>query len=142
MTVSGDATQLGKLIKFSVPWLTTGPASWSATIQNAGTVHYRSDVHVTVRTLWNTDVGTVSGSGLILPGTIRLLQGNLPPLGIPGIYKVAVGATMGDKLTTYETQLVIYMPFYGWFIVAGIGIYIAIWTTLRVRARRSNKKVS
>ena len=133
ITVAGDVTKLGKLLTLTTSRLTTGTASWATTLQNTGTTHFRTFYNATVRTLWNSDVSLSSGNSLLLPGTVRLVQGELPQMTYPGIYKVAYDFTMGDSPTIYETRYVIFMPLYVWVLFAIAIIYIVVRIIRRIR---------
>jgi len=125
ITVDGKVTHTGHLLKLLVPWTTTGSDSWTATIQNTGTTHFTSMYTLEVKTLWDSEVSSSSGSSLILPNTIRSVQGTIAQPEVPGIYKVAYTASLGDSPSVTVYRYMLYMPVYGWIIIVLILAYFA-----------------
>lgn len=125
ITVDGDVTRKGSLLSLSSPLLVGDDGQWSATINNAGTAHYRSRYDVTVRHLFGNGVAAASqGEALILPGTIRRVTDNLIVPAFPGIYRVGYSIGLGDQAAYKDTRFVIYIPLWLWW-TAGIAILIA-----------------
>jgi hypothetical protein len=142
VTVEGDITQTGNLLSFALPWTTTGDTTWGANVQNTGTAHFRSTYDVTVQTLWNSQVMKLSGDALILPGSIRLVTDSIPSINVPGIYKVVYAVSLGDSPSAYATRYTLFMPIYGWIIIASLIIYSATAITRRIVTRVQSKKAS
>jgi len=110
LTVPGNVTRPGELISLKSPLTTTGAFNWSATIRNGGTAHFRSNYSVTTQTLWNTDLSKTEGSGLILPASVRLIQGSGVHPEWLGIYKVHYQFELGDTPSADQTKLLLYLP--------------------------------
>lgn len=110
-TVNGDVSRSGHLVSLNTPWITTGPSTWSAALQNTGTTHYSSRYNIVVRPLYGSDEITgANGSALILPGTIRLISDTLPLPQLPGIYKIVFTIGLGDTPAQVETKYIVYLP--------------------------------
>ena len=125
ITVDGKVTHTGHLLKLLTPWTTVGNSDWEATIQNTGTTHFTSMYTMDVKTLWDSEVSSSSGSSLILPSTIRLVQGTIDQPDVPGIYKITYTASLGDSPTVTIYLYILYMPVYGWIIIALVLAYFA-----------------
>lgn len=125
ITVDGKVTHTGHLLKLLTPWTTVGSSDWEATIQNTGTTHFISMYTMDVKTLWDSEVSSSSGSSLILPSTIRLVQGTIAQPDIPGIYKITYTASLGDSPSVTIYRYILYMPVYGWIIIVLVLAYFA-----------------
>ena len=110
MTVPGEVKKTGTLLSLNSPLFTTGTSTWSATIQNSGTAHFRSNYTVELQTLWGDSISSENNSSLILPASVRLITGTLPAPQWIGIYKVGYGFSLGDTPNTSETRVVLYLP--------------------------------
>lgn len=136
LSVNGDVTRSGNLIGLSSPWLVQGPTVWTAKVQNAGTTHFRSKYTIEVKTLFNQQLTKSEGDALILPGSIRALQGNFPVPNWPGIYTVHYTIGLGDSPAKEVTKMFVYAPL--WLIsVIVTGILLIIVAILRRNKIRS-----
>lgn len=140
ITIAGDVTQLGNLLSLNTPWIAGGPTTWTATIQNTGTTHFRTNYTLNVKTLWGSSVSTTSNNTLILPSSVRLVQGSIPQLTLPGIYKLVYDMTMGNAPAVHVTHYILYMPVYGLIVIAVILFYIAILISRYVVKKRESKQ--
>ena len=77
LTVPGAITKTGQLLSLRSPFIMTDQVSWSATIRNSGTAHFRNNYEARLTTLCNSDVTTTQNSALILPMSVRLVQGTI-----------------------------------------------------------------
>jgi len=136
LTVPGDITQPGELVSLKSPIVTTDSFSWSAVLRNGGTAHFRSSNKVQLQTLWNTNVAETDGSNLVLPASLRLIQGALPNPSWLGIYKVNYSFGLGDNPQANQTKILIYLPLLQTSIVLA-GLLAAIIIVTR-RIRRTN----
>jgi hypothetical protein len=139
ITVAGDVTMLGHLLSLNTPWITGGSASWTATVQNTGTTHFRTTYSLNVKTLWDSTVATTSRNTLILPSSVRLVEDSIPHVQLPGIYKLVYDVTMGDAPTAHVTHYILYMPSYDFIIIAAILFYITILISRRVTNNKQKK---
>jgi hypothetical protein len=110
LTVSGEATRTGQLVQLNGPLVVFGNTSWSATLQNKGTLHYRSVYSSKVSSVFNHQVSFHEDSRLILPGTIRLIEAPIQPPDILGLYKVTYTVSLGDNPGHQETRWFLYLP--------------------------------
>lgn len=110
LTVAGDASRTGSLIQLNTPSVTFGPSSWSASIQNSGTVHFRSTYAVSVQNLLGQEFFKFEDSRLILPQSIRLIEASLPQPEIAGLYKATYTVSLGDEPAHQETRWFLYAP--------------------------------
>lgn len=108
--VLGAVTQAGHVLSLSSPWLVGGANTWSATLQNEGTTHYRSDYNVKVNNLFGGEVAASQGSALILPCTVRLISDNLPLPQWPGVYKIVYSIGLQNNPAVIETRYMLYLP--------------------------------
>jgi hypothetical protein len=135
--VLGDMTQVGRVLSISSPWLVSGKSNWSATIQNAGKTHYRSNYEVKVENLFGGTIGDVSGSALILPNTIRAVSDVLPLPQWPGLYKVVytIGLDNSNN-STVETRYMLYAPTIVIIIIVAALIVLVLGLLRRRNAKR------
>ena len=110
ITVPGAITKIGSLLLLKSPLIEVDVVNWSATIQNAGTAHFRSHYTASLSTLWNMPVAKSSDSSLVLPASVRLLSGDIPHPLVMGVYKVTYTFELGDKPDSIQTKLLIYLP--------------------------------
>ena len=136
ITVSGKVTMMGHLLSLDTPWLTGGSANWSATVQNTGTTHFRTAYNLTVETVWGSPIARTSKNTLILPSSVRLVEDSIPQIRLPGIYKLVFDLSMGDAPTAYATHYILYMPIYGFIVIAAVLFYVAVLISRRVTKNR------
>lgn len=110
LTVTGEASRAGKLVQLTSPSVVFGSADWSATLQNTGTLHYRSNYTTAVYTLFNHPVSSTEDSRLILPSSVRLVEGSLKNPEILGVYKVVYNVGLGDSPAEQHTRWFLYLP--------------------------------
>jgi hypothetical protein len=108
--VLGAATRSGHVLSLSSPWLVVDKGAWGMTLQNAGTTHYRSEYTVKTEDLFGGTVGENKDSALILPGTIRAIQGEMSLPSVPGIYRVIYTIGLGDVPGVTETHYMVFLP--------------------------------
>lgn len=144
LTVPGNVTATGQLLSLSSPIIATDDFSWSATIRNSGSTHFRSSYQADLETLWNTPIAMTKDSALILPASIRLIQSGLDMPRLLGIYKVTYHFSLGDNPTATQTKLLIYAPL-GQIIpgaLLGLAIFFLISNTIRRFHSHHRKKSS
>lgn len=110
ITVPGAITKTGELLSLRSPFIATDQISWSATVRNGGTAHFRNTYETRLTTLWNTDVTTAKDSALILPASVRLVQGTIEHPKLLGVYKVHYTFSLGDTPNFEKTMFVVYLP--------------------------------
>lgn len=142
LTVAGKVSRSGHLVSLNAPWITTGPTTWSAALQNTGTTHYHSRYNVVLEPLIgnNNPIATESGDALILPGTVRLISDNVPLPILPGIYKIIYTIGLGDSPAQIQTRFIIYMPPAAIIVLVIVAILIfSLATDFRARKKRTSK---
>ncbi len=138
LTVSGQATRIGHLIQLSSPLVVFGNDTWSATLQNSGTLHYRSTYSVSIRNILNHQVSYQEDSRLILPNSVRLVEANLTSPAIIGLYKAVYTISLGDTPGVQETRWFLYLPpLQGGIVLLIVG---GIMTVLISRQRKRKSK--
>lgn len=128
LTVSGDSTRSGTLLKLQTPLVVFGPSNWSATLQNSGNLHYRSVYASKIDSIFNHQVSYKEDSRLILPNSVRLVEGSFDLPEIIGIYKVTYTVSLGDNPAHEETRWFLYLPILQTvlviLIIAGLAIVL------------------
>lgn len=110
LTVSGDTVRTGKLVQLRSPFIVFGESNWSATLQNSGTLHYRSVYSSKISSIFGNEIKSHEDSRLILPSTVRLIEGSMQLPDILGIYKVTYSVSLGDTPGHSETRWFLYLP--------------------------------
>ena len=130
--VLGASSQIGHLVSLSSPWLVTDKSDWSMALQNVDSTHFRSNYSVTVENLFGGVSANMSGSALIMPGTIRAVTDALPLPQFPGIYKITYNIGLGNNQNTVETRYMLYVPLFVLItiLVVAVVVVLALWRRL------------
>ena len=142
LTINGDITKKGELLTLNSPFITTGTIQWSATIRNGGTAHFRSEYHVQLRTLWNKEVATTKESRLILPASVRLIQGEVAHPKWLGLYRIQYTIPLGDNGTIERSYFIAYLPPIQTIPVVAFIALLIVAIIYFVRKRRATKNQS
>ncbi|MGY4893598.1 MAG: hypothetical protein ACO1N2_02805 [Candidatus Saccharimonadota bacterium] len=110
ITVPGDISKTGSLLSFSSPFIGFSETPWSATLRNSGTAHFNSEYRVETKTLWGTPVSSQESTSLILPRSVRLIQGSLPQPTWLGLYTVNYSIPLGDNGTAVGSRPYLFLP--------------------------------
>lgn len=110
ITVPGDITKTGSLLSFSSPFIGFSETPWSATLRNSGTAHFNSEYRVETKTLWGTPVSSQESTSLILPRSVRLIQGSLPQPTWLGLYTVNYSIPLGENGTAVGSRPYLFLP--------------------------------
>jgi hypothetical protein len=135
LTVKGKVSRVGHVVSVTSPWAVTGPDSWSVTLQNTGTTHFRSRYDVEIQNLIGNVMSSASGDALILPSTVRLVSDELPAPSLPGVYKVVYKIGLGDTPAVSETRYLLYMPPWASLLLILL-IPLLVWLPSRWRSRK------
>jgi hypothetical protein len=135
ITVLGDVTRTGRLVSLTSPWAVNDKATWSGTLQNTGSTHYRSNYNVIINNLFGGEVASAQGSNLILPGTVRAVSSDLPLPKWPGIYKIIYSFSLGDTATVEQTRYMLYVPTMA-ILAFLVIIVVAVVLLLSLRKRK------
>lgn len=110
ITVPGTVTRTGTLLTLRSPSVVFSRSSWSASLKNSGSTHFRSVYNLTTRSLFGSIIGSSDGSALILPSSVRLISGGIPQPSWIGIYKIEYVIGLGDTPAKNETRWIVYAP--------------------------------
>ncbi len=110
ITVPGDISKTGSLLSFSSPFIGFSETPWSATLRNSGTAHFNSEYRVETKTLWGTPVSSQESTSLILPRSVRLIQGSLPQPTWLGLYTVNYSIPLGENGTAVGSRPYLFLP--------------------------------
>jgi len=140
ITVSGKVTRVGKLVSLSSPTMVSGKTNWSVLLQNTGTTHYRSRYNVQIVNLFSNEIEASSqGDALVLPGSLRLINSNLPLPKLPGIYKAIYTIGLGDTPARVEIRYIVYItPLLVLALVLSI-LALYFWISHRHNKKLKNK---
>lgn len=131
ITVAGNISRTGHLLSLNSPWLISGSSSWSAILRNSGTTHFRSRYNVKINGIVSGgQFASASGDALILPGTVRLINDELPMPILPGIYRLEYEIGLGDTPAQNVSRLIIYMPYWSLFFIAIAVLAVIYWIIL------------
>lgn len=127
ITVDGDVTRTGKVLTFNSPIVSIDNPTWTTTVQNSGSTHFRSPYNVTVKTLFGGQtIATNQNDALILPSSVRLLSQSIPEPDWLGIYRLDYTVGLGDVPAQQETRWMLYLPPVQSVLVLGIllGLFV------------------
>jgi hypothetical protein len=110
ITVAGDVTRTGRVLTFDSPILTTGDATWTATLQNSGSTHFHSIYNVAVRPVFGNSFASAEADSLILPSTVRFISQKIPHLDWIGLYRLDYTIGLGDVPAQRETRWILNVP--------------------------------
>ncbi len=123
ITVTGDVTRSGELISLNTPWFITDNNDWSIVVRNSGTTHFRSRFNTVVSDMFKNKIGeNIMDESMLLPGTIKLINGKFQTPNLPGIYKVTYTIGLGDNPAVVQERYVLYMPI--WLILLFVGAIV------------------
>lgn len=136
----------GKLIRTSIlkndyiPLFITGTEiPYKFDVENTGNVHFSAYFYGQLHGLLFGN-GEEAGSGQILmPGTVRTVEGAVPSPLIPGIYKVTYGYRVDfASIITTKTAYVIFIP--PWSVIAVLFVLLSVrWLKQRQATRKKQK---
>jgi len=127
LNVSGDVTRHGELVLLNSPWATADNVRWGVNIQNSGSTHFRSLYSATLTSLFSSDViSKTSGDSLVLPGTVRYIDGSIEHPFWPGVYKIEFDIGLGDNPAYKESKYVLFIPV-AWLIAIGLLLFVIFY---------------
>ncbi len=139
MTVPGAITKQGQLKRLDVPhWTRQSPVSWSLSLSNTGSVHYRSRLTLTTRDIFGRVMAQAEYEHLILPNTVRFVSGTADLGSWPGIYQLQYMVGLGDVPATRASRWVVYTPLGPTALLIGLFAAMAI-VGLRWRRKRTTE---
>jgi hypothetical protein len=139
LQVDGKLVRTSVLQNDSIPfWVTGSEIPYKFDVKNTGNIHFSAYFYGQVSGLFGSypEVGT---SHLLMPGSVRTIEGAVPTPILPGIYKVTYGYKVDfAQIITAKTAYIIFIP--PWSIVAFIFVLLGgkwFW-----QKRRRSKKAS
>ncbi|MDN5275537.1 MAG: exported protein of unknown function [Candidatus Saccharibacteria bacterium] len=138
VTVPGDISRTGALLDLQTPSVVLQKGTWSATIQNSGSTHFRSVYNITLQSLFGKSISSYENTALILPGSVRLVSNTTPTPQWIGLYKVDYSIGLGDSPAVKSTHWFLYLP----PVQLGVLLaFIALFITYRVYRHNRNKRI-
>ncbi len=104
--VAGNAVERGNIDTWSVPWLQRSPFTATVKIANSGSVHFQSDVKVTVSDLFGGPKFTFTRQPKILPQKLRDIPVAWENGSTFGLFKVGGTVTYLGKTEPLPTKYV------------------------------------
>lgn len=139
MKVTGDIVQTGAIEDGSSPFLVMGseiPYKFNA--KNTGNIDFSAFFFGQLDGLLNK-VGQTGTSHVVLPGTVRTIDGSVPAPLLPGVYRLTYGyKTDFDQQATTKTAYVLYIP--PWSGVVMILLAYGGWSVWKWRRSKHSAK--
>lgn len=130
LTIPGNVTRTGSLLSLRWPTFSTSRSlKWDLRIHNTGTAHFKTRITTSVTSLFGGTSTTVTDEHLLLPNTIRHLEGGFGLGNIPGIYHIKILIGQGDSPAYTQAKWVFYMPIAPSLALIGLcatGFYIVV----------------
>jgi hypothetical protein len=123
LTVNGDLSQTGTIVKSSVPWIVVTPqVPYTIEVKNTGNVHYFAHFSGSVAgAFYQSSPATTSQ--LLMPQSTRRVKNTLPAPLLPGIYKINYGYTSDSGQKVMRSQYFAFLP--PWFLAfAAVAGYV------------------
>lgn len=140
LSVPGDSTTKVDLLSFSSAFIDTGRPTWSVTLQNKGTVHYTSDYVISLKNLLGGTVSQTDSSSLLLPGTVRLIQGDINSPQWLGVYQLNYRVALGDSGEAVGTRMFVYLPLGQTLSLLTITVACILFIQNGISKRRQSKR--
>jgi hypothetical protein len=124
LTVDGKLIKTGDLENAHVQRLVFGPTiNYSADAKNSGNVHYFIS---TSSRLYGIFAGgdTAPTSHLLLPGTIRRIDGSEHSPVLPGLYRVAITYQTDSGLNYTTSRYLLYLPLWSFALALGVVLVV------------------
>jgi hypothetical protein len=123
LQVDGKLVRTSVLQNDSIPfWVMGSEIPYKFDVKDTGNIHFSAYFYGQVTGLFGSfpEVGT---SHLLMPGSVRTIEGAVPTPILPGIYKVTYGYKVDfAQIITAKTAYIIFIP--PWSIVAFIFILL------------------
>lgn len=140
ITVPGDITRTGSVLSLRSPLVVFSRSSWSVSVKNSGSTHFRSVYDMTIHSLFGSTISSSNADALILPSSIRLISGDIPQPTWIGIYKLDFAIGLGDTPAYRETRWILNAPPLQLLLVScGIGGLALLLLAWRKNHRQKQK---
>ncbi|MFZ2544853.1 MAG: hypothetical protein WAW80_02665 [Candidatus Saccharimonadales bacterium] len=140
LTVDGKLIRTSVLQNDSIPFLVTGnEVPYKFDVKNLGNVHFSAYFYGQLESVFGKgeEIGT---SHLVMPGTVRSVNGSIPTPLLPGVYRATYGykVDFADFLVS-KTAYVVFIP--PWSVVATFFILLSgRWLWQKRRDKMSKKE--
>lgn len=136
ITVEGDYSRDGNLLKLNSPWLIFDKSKWSAVIQNTGSTHFISRYQVKISSIFSKKTySDLNSESLIMPSSVRSIVDDITLPRSVGIYKLDFLIGIGDKPAANVVRYFLYIPKY--FLLIFI-IIITLVVSIYFAKKKSN----
>lgn len=141
LEVAGPVVEKGQLLSWQVKFLQTPPLSASIRLNNTGSIHYFTNIHLNVRDILGNLKYSVGTQKALLPQTVRLVTLSWKDSPGIGLFKVNGTASVFNKTMSLPTRYVLVMSpviqillvlIVAALVIASVGRYI-------LRRRRTHK---
>ncbi len=132
LEVSGDVVKKGAVASFDLPHVSFDQnVPLSVRLANQGNTHFDADVRFAVG---GTEQGGAAIKGLLLPGTVRRIDGSITLPRFPGIYKVTARYAGSDASSVTIAKTVVYIPVWS-MVVTALLVGSILYGTIRRRRK-------
>ena len=132
LEVSGQVVKKGTVSSFDLPYISfSKQVPISIRLANQGNTHFDADVRFAVG--GNEQEGAAL-KGLLLPGTVRRLDGSIMMPRLPGLYRVTARYSSNGTSTETTSSVILYAPY--WSIAAAVLIVIGLIFYIARRKKR------
>ena len=140
LTVNGDLIRTSLLQNDSIPfWVTGTNIPYKFDVKDTGNVHFSAYFYGQLEGIFGKlpESGT---SHIVMPGTVRTIEGVIPSPLLPGIYRVTYGYKVDfADFVVAKSAWIIFIP--PWSVVVLVFLLIgARWGYIKWRNRTKNKE--
>jgi hypothetical protein len=140
ITVDGAVTKTGVVKTANTPLLVTGKSlSIGLIVQDTGGLHFLTNAHIKVTSLFGHVAFEANLQRYVLPQTQRLITSNWASLPVFGIYKINRSATVFGNTQNLPTEWVIIIR--PWLLI-GIILVVLFIIALGIRKHKSHRGAS
>ena len=137
LTVSGQETKRGSLLSYATPKISFSRSNtWDLQVQNKGNTHFDSQITIRVRQWFGRTVASSTADHLILPGTIREMNGQYRLGRLPNLYHIQVAVGLGDNPAARTNRWLLYLPPLPSLVTLGLFSLIVGLMTRKLRRGR------
>jgi len=120
LEVAGNVSKKGTVSSFDLPYVSfSRKVPMTIRLANQGNTHFDADVRFAVG---GSEQEGAAVKGLLLPGTVRRLEGSITMPTLPGLYKVTARYSSTGASTETVSSIILYAPY--WSIVVVIVIFV------------------
>jgi len=122
VTISGTLDRAGGLDDAAVQRLVFGrDIGYSIDARNTGNVHYFVSISTKLFGIFARE-DSAPTSHLLMPGTVRRIDGELPSPLLPGLYRVAITTSSEGGVNDTTSRYLLYLP--PWFFAVVLGAFL------------------